>query len=116
LQITKHVAKINGERTFIGLFTFTNGKGEIQGANWVSTKAHSQFELRLASTRHSLNLFNHRQPEAAYNDNLADKPFLESIFPSLCAGVVPVEDHAHLKPLLLPSDVKICVRQGSQCN
>lgn len=35
--------KINGEQTFIGLLTFTNGKGEIQGANWVSTLAHSQF-------------------------------------------------------------------------
>lgn len=78
----------------------------------MSTKAHSQFELGLAATRHSLNLFNHCQPEAAYTDNLADKPFLESIFPSLRAGVVPVQDHAHLEPLLLPSDVKICVRRG----
>jgi hypothetical protein len=69
LQITKHVAKINGEQSFIGLLTFSNGKGKIQGANWLSTKARSRFELGLASTRHSLNLFNHRQSEAAYTDN-----------------------------------------------
>jgi len=97
-KITKHVAKVNGECIFCGLLTVTNQKGEIRSSNLVATKAHSQFCLALNRMRESLQLYGHRQPELFYTDNMADKGFLESSFPSLLENVVPVQKYANLGP------------------
>lgn len=59
-----------------------------------------------------MKLYGHPDPAAAYTDNLADKALLESVFPSLRAGIVPVEKYGHLEPLLLPSDIEIHLRRG----
>ena len=51
-------------------------------------------------------MFGHSQPEVIYTDNpAADKQFLESIFPSITQGVVPVEKYPGLKSFVLPVDV-----------
>lgn len=58
--------------------------------------------------RDSLSLYGHRQPTVFYTDNMADKQFLESCFPSLRDGVVDVDKYSHLPPLTIPDDVNIC--------
>lgn len=109
-QVTKHVAKVNGERIFTALLTVTNEYGEIRVCNLVATKSHSQFELSLREMAHSLDLYGHPQPALFFTDNMADKAFLESSFPSLRNGIVPVEKHGNLEPFVLPSDVQILPR------
>ena len=102
--------KINGVQIFCGLLTVTNEKGEIRICTLVATKAHSQFELALKQMKHSLDQYGHAQPTIFYTDNMADKAFLESSFPSLRQGVVPVEKYLHLDPLLVPSHIHVLVR------
>ncbi|KAF8241015.1 hypothetical protein L208DRAFT_2796 [Tricholoma matsutake] len=113
-KITKHVAKVNGECIFNGLLTVTNQKGEIRVCNLVATKAHSQFELALKRMRESLDLYGQKQPELFYTDNMSDKSFLKSSFPSLRADVKPIDKYSHLEPFLLPADVKVCVYNDEQ--
>jgi hypothetical protein len=110
MQITKHILKINGVQIFCGLLTVTNEKGEIRVCTLVATKAHSQFELALKRMRQSLDQFGHSQPVLFYTDNMSDKTFLESSFPSLHQDVVPVEKYAHLELLSVPPDVRVLVR------
>ncbi len=62
--------------------------------------------------RRSLELYGHRQPSIFYTDNMSDKSFLEASFPSLRAGVVPVEKYGELEAYVLPSDVRVNVRSG----
>ncbi len=64
--------------------------------------------------RQSLELYGHRQPVLFYTDNMADKQFLESCFPSLREGLVPVEKFSHLDRLELPSDISVFVRESVQ--
>jgi hypothetical protein len=109
MQITKHILKINGVQIFCGLLTVTNEKGEIRVCTLVATKAHSQFELALKRMRQSLDQFGHSQPVLFYTDNMSDKTFLESSFPSLRQDVVPVEKYAHLELLSVPPDVRVLV-------
>ena len=59
----------------------------------------------------SLDMYGHSSPEIVYTDNLADKPFLESVFPSLRKDVTPIEKYGHLEPFLLPSHITINVRR-----
>ncbi len=108
--MTKHVAKVNGERIFIALLTVTNEYGEIRVCNLVATKSHSQFKLSLRGMAHSLELYGHPPPMLFFTDNMGDKAFLEASFPSLREGVVPVEKYGSLEPFVLPSDVRILPR------
>ncbi|KAK1227239.1 hypothetical protein PQX77_009768, partial [Marasmius sp. AFHP31] len=110
-KLTKQIAKINGYQIFVGLLTVTNEKGEIRLCNLVASKSHSQFEFALLKMRESLEIYGHAQPLVFYTDNMADKGFLEKCFPSLRAGVVPVERYSHLEPLTIPSDVTINLLQ-----
>ncbi len=59
----------------------------------------------------SLDLYGHNQPQLFYTDNMADKSFLESSFPSLRNGVIPIEKYGDLEPFVLPSDVHILIRR-----
>ena len=79
--------------------------------NLVATKAHAQYELALSRAQVSLDMYGHPSPEVVYTDNLADKSFLESVFPSLRRDVVPIEKYGHLSPFLLPSHVTIHIRR-----
>ncbi|KAJ3836717.1 hypothetical protein F5878DRAFT_508001, partial [Lentinula raphanica] len=106
-KVTKQVAKINGIQVFIGLLTATNEKGEIRLCNLVASKSHSQFEIALRKLSESLAMYGHSQPSICYTDNMADQPFMEQVLPSLREGVNPVENHSHLDPLTIPSDVTI---------
>ena len=99
---------------FNGLLTITNERGEIRACNLVATKAHSQFEMALTAMRESLEMYGHLQPELFYTDNMADKSFLESSFPSLRRGVIPVEKYGDLEPFVLPHDIQISVRREEQ--
>jgi len=76
----------------------------------VATKAHSQYELALIRVRKSLELYGLSQPSLAYTDNMSDKGFLEKSFPSLRAGVVPVEKYGDLDEYCLPPSVEIIVK------
>ncbi len=110
-QIPKHIAKVHGEWVFTGLLTVTNEKGEIHACNLIATKAHSQFEIALVEMRKSLDMYGHPQPDLFYTDNMSDKSFLESSFPSLRHGIVPVEKYGHLEPFVLPSDVQVSIHK-----
>jgi hypothetical protein len=105
------VAKVNGVQIFIALLTVTNEKGEIRICNLVATKSHSQFEMALKLMRESLELYGHEQPSAFYTDTMIDKDFLEKIFPSLRADLVPVEKFGHLEPLEIPSHFTVMVKK-----
>lgn len=101
---------MNGERVFTALLTVTNQNGQVRECNLVATKSHSQFEHALIKIRHSLFLYGHLQPYLFYTDTMADKAFLESIFPSLREGVVPIEKHSNLEPFVIPEDVEVLVK------
>ncbi len=64
--------------------------------------------------RQALTRYGHCQPTLFYTDNMADKQFLESCFPSLQEDIVPVEKYAHLDPLVLPDDVTVFVHGDTQ--
>ena len=82
-QITKHLARIDGEQIFTGLLSLTNELGQIQACNLVATTSHSQFELSINGIQKLLNLYSHSQPQLIYTDTMADKQFLECCFPLL---------------------------------
>lgn len=56
-------------------------------------------------------LYGHPQPSLFYTDNMVDRSFLESIFPSLHQDVIPVEKYSHLSIFEIPSDIKIDIRK-----
>ena len=98
--------KVDGEAVFSAVLTVTNEFGVIRNLVLVATKSHAEFHSALCKTRESLQMFGHSQPEVIYTDNpAADKQFLESIFPSITQGVVPVEKYPGLKSFVLPVDV-----------
>jgi enamine deaminase RidA (YjgF/YER057c/UK114 family) len=91
---------------FTGLLTVTNEKGEIRVCALVATKSHSQFELALKNMKKSLELYGHSMPSVFFTDNVAqDRSFLESVFPSLRDGIIPVEKYSNLNPLTLPENI-----------
>lgn len=106
-QVTKQIARVNGEQVFTALLTVTNEKGEIRICNFVATKSHSQFEIALTRMRNSLEQYGHKQPMLFYTDNMADKQFLENSFPSLQFGVTPIEKYANLEPLNITSSIVV---------
>ena len=63
--------------------------------------------------RESLYLYGHDQPSVFYTDNMADKDFLETCFPSLWENIVPVEKYSDLEPLIIPSDVQISILKST---
>jgi hypothetical protein len=114
-QVTKQIARVNGEQVFTALLTVTNEKGEIRICNFVATKSHSQFEIALTRMQKSLQLYGHEQPILFYTDNMADRQFLENSFPSLRTNVVPIEKYAHLDPLSIPSNqVQVVIKDSAQ--
>jgi hypothetical protein len=114
-QVTKQIARVNGEQVFTALLTVTNKKGEICICNFVATKSHSQFKIALIHMRKSLQLYGHEQPILFYTDNMANRQFLENSFPSLCTNVVPIEKYAHSDPLSIPSNqVQVIIRDSVQ--
>lgn len=53
----------------------------------------------------SLSLYGHKQPKVFFTDNMGDKAFLESVFPSLLEDVIPVDKHRNLPIFEIPEDV-----------
>ncbi|KAJ7185938.1 hypothetical protein C8R46DRAFT_848803, partial [Mycena filopes] len=104
-KISKHVFKVDGVPIFTGLLTVTNEKAEICVCVFVATKSHSQYEEALRKLASDLPIYCHELPEVFYTDNIADKAMLEKIFPSLRAGVIPVEKYSHLPMFVSPSFV-----------
>ncbi|EKM74042.1 hypothetical protein AGABI1DRAFT_16655, partial [Agaricus bisporus var. burnettii JB137-S8] len=97
-NITKHIARVDGEQVFTGLLTVTNDLGQIRTCNLVATKSHSQFESALFQMRRSLDTYGHDQPQIFYTDNISDRLFLENSFPSLRNNVVAIDKYADLDP------------------
>jgi len=61
--------------------------------------------------RNSLELYGLWPPSLFYTDNVvADKGFLEGIYPSLREDVVPVEKYRNLEPLVVPPDVQVFLK------
>ncbi|KAF6763228.1 hypothetical protein DFP72DRAFT_1000650 [Ephemerocybe angulata] len=110
-KLPKRIATVNHLPVFGALLCFTNEKGEIRALNFVATKAHSQYELTLKGIRESLELYGHESIKIVYTDNVTDRAFLESSFPSLRMGVAPVEKYSHLPLFSLPSGVQPLVRR-----
>ena len=93
---------------FSAALNLTNEWGQVRSLSFVATKAHAEFKPALVNVQHSLDQFGHPQPRVVYTDNpLADKNFLESVFPSLLEDVVPVEKYASLEVFKLPSMVQV---------
>jgi hypothetical protein len=83
---------------FIATSTATNEMGEIHILAFVATKSQAQYESALIKMGESLEMYGHSQPKVVYTDNPgADKQFLENLFSSLHADVVPVEKDPTLK-------------------
>ena len=92
----------------------TQEHGDIRVLAFVATKSHSEFKSALVKMRESLKKYGHLQPRIFYTDNpSADKHFLETIFESLKADVVPVKVHPTLKPYVLPEDVVVAVHSSA---
>lgn len=96
---------------FKGLLTVTDQDAEIRMIDLVATKAHSQFELGLSRMRDSLDLYGLGQPRLFYTDNMSDKPFLESAFPSLQEGIVPINTHRGLPIFKIPDGIQVVERK-----
>ncbi|KAJ7867335.1 hypothetical protein B0H14DRAFT_2199735, partial [Mycena olivaceomarginata] len=101
-RIAKHVFKVDGVPIFTALLTVTNQKAEIRVCVFVATKSHSQYEEALRRLANDLPIYGHELLEVFYTDNMSDKPMLEKIFPSLRAGVIPVEKYSHLPMFVSP--------------
>ncbi|EDR10701.1 uncharacterized protein LACBIDRAFT_324541 [Laccaria bicolor S238N-H82] len=108
-DVTKHVARVEGEQVFTALLTVTNHTAQIRACDFVATKSHSQFELALNRMRESLELFGHCQPSAFYTDMPTDRGFLEKCFPSLQENVFPVEKYGDLDVFELPSSTQLSI-------
>jgi len=107
-QITKQIVKVNGETVFTATLTVTNEYGDVRVLAYVATKSHAQYESALLKMKASLEMYGHAQPMIFYTDNpAADKQFLEQMFPSLKADVVPVEIYPMLKQLELPDEIGV---------
>ncbi|KAJ7752488.1 hypothetical protein DFH07DRAFT_774427 [Mycena maculata] len=105
-KIAKHIFKVDGVPIFTALLTVTNEKAEIRVCVFVATKSHSQYEEALRRLANDLPIYGHELPEVFYTDNMSDKPMLEKMFPSLRAGVVPVEKYSHLPMFVSPEFVR----------
>jgi hypothetical protein len=96
---------------FTATSTATNEMGEIRILAFVATKSQAQYESALIKMSGSLTMYGHSQPKVVYTDNPgADKQFLERIFSSLHADVIPVEKYPTLKQFVRPDDVDISVQ------
>jgi len=61
--------------------------------------------------RKSLELYGLQAPSLFYTDNvIADKGFLEGIYPSLREDVVPIEKYSNLEPLVVPPDIQVFLK------
>lgn len=107
MQIVKHISKYGGEPLFEGLLTVLNEYGEIRGACFVPTKAHSAFSTMLSSIHSSLKRFGHPDVELAYTDNMSDLSMLTRAFPELACDVAPITKFGQLPPAALPEDVEV---------
>ncbi|KAF6741868.1 hypothetical protein DFP72DRAFT_745995, partial [Ephemerocybe angulata] len=101
-SLPKQVATVNGKRAFNVMLCFANQRGEIRSLSLVATKAQSQYELALAKIRDSLQLYSHPLVQLIYTDNIMDRAFLETVFPSLHVRVTPVKKYGHLPAYMLP--------------
>ena len=83
------LAQVNGQPVFIALVTIVNEFGQIRQQAFTFTKGHDDLKLLLKELNEGLEKMNLGPVELIYTDNVsADKPFLESIFPSLLRNVV----------------------------
>lgn len=78
--------------------------GELRLMDFTPTKAHEAFRSALEGFRDSLAQFGHSPLKLMYTDNVADAPFLQSIFPSLSEDVHPVDPYSHLPLLAFPHE------------
>ncbi|KAJ6568492.1 hypothetical protein B0H19DRAFT_938738 [Mycena capillaripes] len=113
-KTTKQIMKINGESMFSATITLTNEHGEARLLAFVATSSHAEFESELQKVQKNLDLYGLSQPEVIFTDNpSADKPFLESIFPSLTKDVVPAEKYPGMEIFDLPDNVDIRVSRDA---
>jgi len=108
LQVIKRMKKQGGVAFFAALHTFLNEYSEIRGMTFTPSKAHDGWAPVLQAILPSLRDYGHSEPKVVFTDNIrADKDRLLSIFPSLSAGVTPIEPVGALESLALPSDWEI---------
>ncbi|KAG2103734.1 uncharacterized protein F5147DRAFT_808699 [Suillus discolor] len=101
----KRLGKTDGVPAFNALFTTINQYSEIRSMNFTPSKAQDGWAPILAAMLPSLASFGHSPPKIVFTDNIrADKDKLLSIFPSLSAGVIPVQPASTQEPLVLPED------------
>jgi hypothetical protein len=105
LQAIKRLGKTDGVPAFNALFTMINQYSEIRSMNFTPSKAQDGWAPILTAMLPSLANFGHSPPKIVFMDNIrADKDKLLSIFPSLSAGVIPVQPASTQEPLVLPED------------
>ena len=104
---------MSGEHPFVALHTVSNQFGEVRACHLVTTKGNSQVRPALIAMKESLSLYGHEMPRIFFTDNMADKPMLEEIFPSLTEDVAPVDKYSHLAELEIPNTVSIFLKRGA---
>src|SRR5579862_9389668 len=82
-KVTKHIAKINGETVFSGLYTVTNEYEEVRTQIFTATKSHRELDMALRSLNDGLQLYGNPPPAIYFTDDCcSDRNFLENVFPS----------------------------------
>ncbi|KAF9231724.1 hypothetical protein BU15DRAFT_82048 [Melanogaster broomeanus] len=104
-KIAKRIGRKEGVPVFAALHTFINEYNEIRGMTFTPSKTHEAWAPVLQSILPSLHAYGHSESQVVYTDNIrADRDKLLSIFPSLSAGVTPVQQSPPYEELALPPD------------
>ena len=122
-KIPNHMAKLGGSSAFTALYTLCNEYEEIRLQLLVPTKSPTHLEKPLKDMVASYNLYNHKQVELFFTDNVkGDHSVLERSIPSLERDMptspTPQSDNSHHIPqhtryLDLPPTVNVEIIQSS---
>lgn len=100
------LAQVQGKSVFPALLTVVNEFGQIKAQSFSFSKSHSEMRDMLVRMGQGLEAMNLGPIRLVYTDNVtSDKPFLESIFPSLMRDVRLKENSRDFDALRLPDSI-----------
>ncbi|KAG2192557.1 hypothetical protein INT47_012781 [Mucor saturninus] len=87
-KIVNHIAKIEKSSAFTALYTVVNEYEEIRLMSLVPSKSHSYLKWSFEKMYEAYKMYGHELPTVFFTDDVrADRRFIESVIPSLTAGV-----------------------------
>jgi hypothetical protein len=110
-KVTKHLAQLNGEKTFEGLFTCKNEYGEIRMQQLVQSSSMEELTLLFSNCWRTLTTNKMRLPEVVFDDKCCEHAnFLQSVWPSI--SIQPGES---LDLPILPIDRVVYLKTELEC-